>query len=45
LAGGSNSNNNLANLSVELLGFGDTSTGSEGSSKNSKDKEEDKEKN
>jgi hypothetical protein len=45
LAGGSNSNNNLANLSVELLGFGETSTGSESSSKNSKDKEEDKEKN
>jgi hypothetical protein len=41
-------NNNLANLSVELLGFGDTAAGSAGpagSSANSKDKEEDKEKN
>jgi hypothetical protein len=51
LAGGANPNNNLANLSVELLGFGDTAAGSAGaaaSSSNSKQKdkeEEDKEKN
>jgi len=41
LAGGANPNNNLANLSVELLGFGDTSAGS---SANSKDKDKDKDK-
>jgi hypothetical protein len=41
LAGGANPNNNLTNLSVELLGFGDTSAGS---SANSKDKDKDKDK-
>ena len=41
LAGGANPNNNLANLSVELLGFGETDAGS---SANSKDKDKDKDK-
>jgi hypothetical protein len=41
LAAGANPNNNLANLSVELRGFGDTSAGS---SANSKDKDKDKDK-
>ncbi len=41
LAAGANPNNNLANLSVELLGFGETDAGS---SANSKDKDKDKDK-